>query len=404
MSSSRILMYCTSQRGLGRTARAVTLATTLSQKLDNCSILLLTDFAMIGRFKLPDRVDYVHLPAFKNSACNTPKYGLRPENSDIAALRQDLLLGTLKAFRPTLVWLDDSLLHLPGEMRTLLQGLAQDLPATKIVWGISDTLGHPEYVLREWASRNLESVFSPGADAIFVFGAQRVFDLAKAYRLDKVISNKLTYAGYLTSTEKPPRHISAKLAQAGKRLPLVFMTTEGGAEDWALLDAYLRFLESTRMEIYSLIVAGLGLSSADKRNLQRRAAALPRVTFKRFSKHLRAYVQCADAVICTGEYNIASEALAYRKPALFLPHAMAQPDNFHRTQWLQERGLVAVSSRKDFQPHTISDFLYKSLHPVTRDAASKWYDEITFDGFDLISESIQELISSSPQIEAIVAS
>ncbi len=404
MSASRILMYCTSQRGLGRTARTVGLATAFSQKLRHTSILLLTDFAMIGRFKLPERVDYVHLPAFKNSISNAPKYGLRSEHSDIPKLRQDILLGTLKTFRPELVWLDDSLLHLPGEMHTLLQCLAENLPSTKIAWGISDTLGHPEYVSREWANRKLSNVFGRSADALFVFGAQCVFDLAKAYRFDEAISNKMTYAGYLTSSEKPPRHISTKLAQAGKRIPFVFMTTEGGAEDWALVDAYLRFLENTRMEVYSLIVAGLGLSSADKRSLQLRAEALPRVTFKRFSKHLLAYVQCADAVICTGEYNIASEALAHRKPALFVPHANEQPDNLHRTQWLQERGLVAVSTREDFQPQTISAFLNKNLRPETRGAALKWYDEITFDGFNQIAESIQELIGSSPQLEAIVAS
>lgn len=404
MSAPRILMYCSSNRGLGRTARILGIAAALSQRLRNSSILVLTDLAIIGRFKLPERVDFIHLPALTASLSNSPKYGLRAENGDIPRLRQNILTGALMAFRPNLVWLDDSLLHLPAERHQLLSCLAENLPETKIVWGVSDTLGHPDYILREWSRQNVGEIFDRFTDLIFVFGKKSFFDVAKAYRLGDTAAGKLTYTGYLRTAEKPPRHISAKLTQFGKRLPLVLMTAEGGTEDLVLLDAYLRFLENTRMEVYSLIVAGLGLSSTTKHSLMRRVQALPRVTFKRFSKHLLSYVQCADAVICTGEYNIASEALAHRKAALFIPHPVQQPDNFHRAQGLQERGLVSVSTREDFQPDTITEFLGKSLRSEPNGFASKWYDEITFDGYYQIAENIQELIGSSPQLEAIVAS
>lgn len=404
MSAPRILMYCSSNRGLGRTARILGIAAALSQRLRNSSILVLTDLATIGRFKLPERVDFVHLPALQASLSNSPKYGLRTENGDIPRLRQNILTGALKAFRPNLVWLDDSLLHLPAERHRLLSCLRESLPETKIAWGVSDTLGHPEHVLREGSQQDVDEIFDRFADRVFVLGEKNFFDVAKTYRWGDTTAGKLTYTGYLRTAEKPPRHIGAKLTQFGKRLPLVLMTADGGTEDLFLIDAYLRFLENTRMEVYSLIVAGLGLSSTAKRSLMRRVQALPHVTFKRFSKHLLAYVQCADAVICTGEYNIASEVLAHRKAALFIPHAVQQPDNFHRAQGLQERGLVSVSTREDFQPDTITEFLGKSLRVASHGFASKWYDEITFDGYNQIAEHIQELIGSSPQLEAIVAS
>ncbi len=404
MLAPRIFMYCNASRGVGRTAQTLGIAASLSRAMAHSSILVLTDLAMIGRFKLPERVDYVHLPSLKNAITNSSKYGLRPESSDIVRMRQNIITSTLKAFRPDLVWLDDSLLNLPAEMHKLLKCLAVDLPEAKMVWGFSDTLGHPDHVLREWARQNTGEIFERFGDTIFVFGAQRFFDLAKAYRLTEAVARKIEYTGYWTTPEKPPKHIGAKLNQAGRRLPLVLLTAEGGASDFDFVDTYLRFLESTRVEIYSLIIAGLGLSSAAKHRLIRRAQALPRVSCKRFSKHLLSYVQSADAVICTGEYNITSEALAHCKAALLVPLAGEQPDNFHRAQWLQERGLVSVSQREDFQPETIAAFLAKSLWRSPRLVSQKTYEEISCDGFQQITERIQELIGYSPQLEAIPAS
>ncbi len=404
MPAPRIFMYCNSTRGMGRTARTLGIAASLSEALGQSSILVLTDLAMVGRFKLPERVDYVHLPALADSTTNSPKYGLRLERSNILRIRYKIATSTLKAFRPNLVWLDDSLLNLPEEMHNILLALAEELPETKILWGFSDTLGHPDFVLRQWAGMNAGEVFNRFADVIFILGTQRCFDAAKAYRMPEALAHKLFYTGYLSTREQPPKRIGEKLVKAGRRLPLVLLTTEGGREDFAFVDAYLRFLESTRMEVYSLIVAGLGLSSAAKSNLVRRAQALPRVIFKRFSKHLLSYVKAADAVICTGEYNLTSEVLAHRKAALLVPHASEQPDNFHRAQWLQERGLVCVSARESLQPETLEEFLAKSLFGGPRLVPKKQYEEISFDGFTQITESIQELLGYSRQFEAIAAS
>lgn len=403
MHAPRILMYCNASRGMGRTARTLGIAEALTRELAPSALLVLTDLPMVGRFKLPERLDYVHLPALANAVTTSPKYGLRLERGQTLHLRQRVATSTLRMFRPDLVWLDDSLLNLPEEMHKILRCLAHELPEAKIIWGLSDTLGHPEFVLRQWMSLEAAEIFQHSADMIFVLGAQRAFDFAKAYRLPETVGRKIFYTGYLSADEKPLKRMGEKLAAGKKRLPLVLLTTEGGAGDFVLIDAYLRFLENTHMEVYSLIVAGFGLNSAAKRSLMRRARALPNLSFKRFSKHLLAHVQAADAVICTGEYQITSEVLAHRKAALLVPHASEQPDNFHRSQWLQERGLVAVSSREDFQPDVLEEFLTQSLFGEPRLVAKKWYEEISFDGFKQITESLQERFGYSPQFEAIAS-
>ncbi|NUO82314.1 hypothetical protein HUU05_19750 [candidate division KSB1 bacterium] len=404
MPSLRILMYCNTTRGMGRTARIIDIAASLSQTLETCSILVLTDLATIGRFKLAERVDYVHLPSLTNSTVNSARQGLKLERSNTLRIRQKIATSTLKTFRPDLVWLDDTLLNIPEEMNKILACLQTELPQAKRAWAFSDTLGAPDFVQRQWERAGAVEVFTNFAESIFILGVRPFFDVAKAYRLPESLSRKLIYTGYLSGHEKVPKRMHEKLAQMGRRLPMVLFTTEGGTDDFAMLDTYLRFLESNHMEVRSVIIAGHSLTSAEKRNLARRAQALPHVSFKRFSKHLRHYVRHADAVICTGEYNVASEILAHRKAALFIPNAGEQPDNYHRAQRLHERGLVAMSAPENFQPDVVKKFLYEHLCNGPRFGSAKSYEGLSFDGFNQISESIQELIGWSQTFEAVTAS
>ncbi len=404
MPSLRILMYCNATRGMGRTARIIDIAASLSQTLETCSILVLTDLATIGRFKLAERVDYVHLPALTNLSANSARQGLKLERSNTLRIRQKIATSTLKTFRPDLVWLDDTLLNIPEEMNKILACLQAELPQAKKIWAFSDTLGAPDFVQRQWESLGALEVFTNFAESIFIFGVRPVFDMAKAYRLPERLSRKLVYTGYLSGREKAPKRMNEKLAQVGPRLPMVLFTTEGGTNDFAVLDTYLRFLESNHMEVRSMIIAGHGLTSAEKRNLVRRAQALPHVSFKRFSKHLRHYVRHADAVICTGEYNVAGEILAHRKAALLIPNAGEHPDNFHRAQRLQERGLVSVSTPENFQPEVVEKFLHEHLCNGPRLVSAQTYEDLSFNGFNQIAESIQELIGWSQTFEAVAAS
>ncbi len=405
MPSLRILMYCNTSRGMGRTARTLGIAASLSQTLEYCSILVLTDLATIGRFKLAERVDYVHLPALAESSNGyAMKPGLKLDRKNTLRMRQKIATSALKTFRPDLVWLDDSLLNLPEELHKILACLQADLPEAKVVWAFSDTLGHPDFVLRQWVSLGAPEIFERCGDEFLVLGVRALFDAVKAYRLPESLSRKVIYTGYLSSREKAPKRMSEKLAKTESRLPTILLTTDGSAHDFAALEAYLDFLEKTHMEVQSIIIAGLGFTSAQKRAIKRRVQALPRVGFKRFSKHLAHYIRHADAVICTGEYSVMSEVLARRKAALLVPHAEAQPDNFHRAQRLEECGLVAVSAPEDFQADVIEAFLAKHLFGEPRLEALKNSQEISSDGFKQISESIQRLTGGSRQFEAVAAS
>jgi hypothetical protein len=51
----------------------MTMASYLAENLADCSILVLTDLSIVGRFKFPQNVDYVHLPGI-GSKFNSNQY------------------------------------------------------------------------------------------------------------------------------------------------------------------------------------------------------------------------------------------------------------------------------------------------------------------------------------------
>jgi predicted glycosyltransferase len=335
--------------------RTLDIAASLCKALDECSILVLTDLATIGRFKLANKVDYIHLPALNSrDRQSSLSPGLNIEYGNTLKMRRKIAESTIKTFHPDLVMLDDSLLDVPYAYDTqkIVSGLAEELPNAKVVWGLSDTLGEPSTVIRQWARYEVLALLDRFADEIFVFGTRQIFDVAKAYRVPERIAQKFIYTGYLTRRAVPPRRVGVAISQTNQALPMVVLATEGSSRDFAMIDAYLRFLESDAggLEVRSFIVAGPTIGSQEKRHLAVRAKKLPNVVFHRFGKHLLHYVRYADLVICNGGYNVMCEILAHRKTAIVVPNLTEQPDNVCRARLFQERGLVTVMQPSEFHP------------------------------------------------------
>jgi predicted glycosyltransferase len=363
--------------------------------LEECSILVLTDFATIGRFKLAERVDYVHLPGLgPRDGRNYSPHGLSLEYNNSLRIRRKIAQSAIRTFRPDLVILDDSLLNLPEEMQRIVAAVAEDLPQAKIIWGMSDTLGEPEWVYRQWAKNEVLGVLDRYAHEILIFGVQRLFDVAEAYRVPARIAAKFVYTGYLLRQAVPPRRVSENVAAMNRALPMIMLTPAGNADDFALIDAYLRLLESDSglPAVRSFIVAGSAIRSRDKQALAQRARKLQHVTFQRFGKHALHYVRFADLVICAGGYVVLCEVLGHRKMAIVVPNSKECPDNSCRARLLQERGLVKVMLPSDYHPLALREMVSALLFSGPRLMPKSLHDELAFDGFAKTVERIRRTI------------
>ena len=405
MSLLRILMYSNASEGSGHTSRTICIAAALAEALPNCSILILTDLMTIGRFKLVERIDYIHLPVLNSKLTHQPAvHGLHLSTENTLKIRRKIILSTVKTFQPDIVMLDDSLLNLPFEMQKLVPAIAEAAPQAKMIWGLSDTLGEPVTVRQKWMRYEIHSLFEHYADAILVFGVPQFFDAAKEYHLSTQTALKLTYTGYLTTNILPSRRVRENLARLNHRLPLIALAPEGGTNDFALIDTYLHFLENRAgaSAIKSLIVAGSGIASPQKHALAQRAQQLPNVIFHRSGKHALYYLRFAEVVICAGGYNAVCEILAHRKKTIIVPSLPEQPDNFHRAFLLQKRGLVTMIPPQKYGASVLEQTIAAMLHDRPRFLPRPCYEEIALDGLAKITAQMMQLVglTSPPAYQA----
>lgn len=405
MSSLRLLMYCNESLGWQHISRTLAIATSLSHALPECSILVLTDLSTIGRFKLADRVDYVHLPTLTHDFNSSyASKGLQIDLERTLKIRRKIAQSAIKTFRPDLALLDESLLNLPQELQKITAYLREELPKARLVWGLSDTLGEPEFVKRQWRRGEALRMFEDFADEILVFGARSVFDLAEAYSLPHHLAHKLFYTGYLSRATPPSHRVRTEVAQMNRTLPLVLLSPGGSSDDFAMVDAYLRFLESTagELNVQSLIAAGPAISARDKRDFAARAQRLPHVVFQRFSKHKLQYVRFADLVICTGGYDVMCEVLAHRKLTMVVPSLKEQPGNLCRARFFQERDWVTVVQPVEFHPSALREILPHLLFRGPRLVPKSRYDNVPLNGFVRIAERMRAL-SGHAAVEHLLA-
>jgi len=404
MSSLRILMYCNDSRGLGQTTRTLSIAASLSRALDNCSILVLTDLSTVGRFRLAERVDYVHLPVIENRG--HPAGGLNIEYENKLRIRRKIAQSAIKTFTPDLVMLDESLLEHADEMQRIAGCVRDELPAAKIIWGLSDTAGAPDRVQRQWVRNGVPKMFEHFADQIFVYGASHLFDMAARYQMTATMAAKIFYTGYLARLAMPSRRVSESVAKWNRNLPTVMLNPGGGAGDFAMIDAYLRFLEKSAGGgvFQSFIVAGPAIGSHEKRRLAQRAQKLPNVMFHRFGKHTLQYARFVDLVIYAGEYNLTCEILAHRKAALAVPDGQGQPANVDRARLLQERGLLKLLAPEDCHGAVLQEMINRALFSGPRLIQKARYEGIPLDGFSKIAERLRQLCGLAPPARLKAAS
>lgn len=388
MSSLRILMYSNDSLSWGHTLRTLSVASALSKAIPECSILVLTDLSNIGRFKLPERTDYVHLPSLNLRASQVQSNGrLQLETENTLRIRRKIAQSALKTFRPSIVMFDESLLDIPSEMRKVLSCVADELPEAKVLWSLPDTLGDPQFVLRQWQTHGVQEALQY-ANEILIYGAESMFDYASAYEMPEHLSRKLRYTGYLTRQVIPPQRVRVEVGRMNRnKLPLVVLTAGGESGDFALVETYLRFLEKAEeLALQSFVFIGPTIGAREKRALMARVQRLPNVVMHRVDKHMLHYLKYADLSISTGSYNVMCEVLAHRKAALVVPNHKEQPGNYYRAQLLQQRGLVHAITPTDFNPNLLREKLEKILFAGPRLVQKTQYEALPQEGYSTIVE------------------
>ena len=354
----RIFYYSHDTYGLGHMQRTLAIARQVALDCPEATQLLVTGSPQAHAFELPERLDIIKLPSVGKSA--TGDYcsrTLRLPFKTLKALRETIILETVRHFKPDIVLVDKAPAGVRGEMLSALAYLKEARPETKRVLGMRDIEDDAEKVCEDWRRQGLYRLMDETYDAILLYGNRSIYDPVEAYRLSPRTENKIISCGYIgrPKTAKPPEAIRRALNMKTDRLILV--TAGGGEDGFPLMNTYLRMLSDHLHPedpgFDSLIVPGPFMAEAERKQLHAYCLKGLPVSVLDFTSDLYSYMNAADLVVSMGGYNSFCEIMSLQKQAIIVPRVKPRIEQLIRAESFSARGLVRMLHPARLNPENL---------------------------------------------------
>ena len=368
-----MLIYSHDTFGLGHLRRCLKISQTLKGAYPDLSLLLVTGSPQVHRFQLPPGIDYIKLPAVRKTA--DEEYEPRSMGTSFQRafrMRSQLLLETVKEYRPHVLLVDHSPLGMKGEMLAALDWLKGHRRETVTILGLRDVIDEPDKTIAAWNSQGVFQALRSYYDNIWIYGSPRVFDPTIAYAFPDDIKNKTKFIGYIT---EPQKSIQAPNNHDGGKFVVVTIGGGDGAGE-AVVGTFLEMLKEHRSDIDfdSLIITGPFVSNELWRRFRREERGLP-TKIRKFVTHTRPYLLRSHLVISTGGYNTTTEILSYAKRALIIPRMLYRNEQYLRASRLAELGFLTLMSPESLTSGklytAIQELLASPDEPLSRARAEK---------------------------------
>ena len=389
-----IMLYSHDSYGLGHIRRSLEIATHLSKSIPHASLVMLTGSMQAHAYALPERMEYIKLPALTKDADGQYCSRLLPHAIDITSkLRQRIILESIRNLRPDILLVDKAPAGIRGELLPALQFLKTKSPSTRIILGMRDIEDHPDHVQAEWAKSGILPLLKNTYHAIFLYGSRSIYDPVAEYSLSPTIEKKVIACGYVgrKQTPLPPQEVRARLTLKTDRLVLV--TPGGGDDGYPLLKTYITMLRkrfaSSPPTFDTLLVTGPMMAPRKRLRLQQAANAELALTVTDFTPHLYDYLTAADLVVSMGGYNTIVEILAANQRGIIVPRVQPRLEQCIRAERLSAKGLLEMIHPTKLTPaslyHAITHSLQRPRPPRSEDIG------VPLDGAANVSRVVQQL-------------
>ncbi len=361
-----IMLYSHDSYGLGHIRRSLEIAKHLSESIPQASLIMLTGSMQAHAYQLPERMEYIKLPALTKDAKGQYCSRLLPHAIDITSkLRRKIILESVRDLKPDVFLVDKAPAGIRGELLPALQFLKAKSPSTRIVLGMRDIEDHPDHVRAEWAKAGIVPLLEKAYHNIFLYGARSIYDPILEYGLSPLIAKKLISCGYIGRHQavRPREQVREELMLQTNRLVLV--TPGGGDDGYTILDTYVRMLQkqfaSRRPDFDTVMVTGPLMDSHKCQRLQQAAHADVALTVTDFTPHLFECLTAADLVVSMGGYNTVVELLTANQRGIIVPRVHPRLEQCIRTERLAAKGLINMIHPTQLNPDSLFAAITHSL-------------------------------------------
>ncbi|WP_156119716.1 glycosyltransferase family protein [Leptolyngbya sp. KIOST-1] len=384
---SRIVLYSHDTMGLGHKRRNLLIAQALGRADLEADILLISGMGEANAMPLPSGIDTLTLPALSKRADG--QYQARRlslELKEIVRLRSQLILATVKNFRPDLLIVDNVPRGAIRELDATLDYVRRHLP-TRCVLGLRDVLDTPATVRRDWHRAENMAAIRRYYDTVWIYGDPSIYDLRREYGFPADIVAKMRPLGYLDPRVRASTAIAhSQIQQLG--LPdtddLILCQVGGGQDGAALATAFAQAIFPAATT--GVLLMGPFMPPEAQRQLRTLAQDNPRLRLVDHLAEPTLLLAQASRVVAMGGYNTTCEILAYQKHALVVPRVSPRQEQWIRADRLHRHGLIDVLHPADLSPDCITQWLHQ---PVASDSPPP----INLSGLDNLVVELQKLLA-----------
>ncbi len=386
----KILMYSHDTFGLGHIRRTLAIARSLRKV--PATVLILTGSPLVGRFKIPRRVDFVRIPGMiKVTNEEYLPLSMKLEATEVLEIRKNIILSAAQAFRPDFFIVDKAPLGLKREVVDTLHWMRDAIPFCTTILGLRDIMDEAQATIEDWQSKGIYEAMEALYDEIWVYGDQSLYDSVKEYRIPEITARKVIFTGYI------PRHVPSTLEVKQMRRELglnedhqmVLMTTGGGGDGYPVVNTFLKAFEEHEPPhtMRAVIVTGPFLSPTHFREVARRCECLGFKLF-RFHRFMESLIGAADVVVSMGGYNTVCEIISQKKPFLIIPRTVPRQEQLIRAEVLCRRGFCEYLHPEHLSPLAVYQKVMQLLTNGTGISAKA--SEFPFTALEVIRARVSE--------------
>jgi predicted glycosyltransferase len=387
LATPKILLYSHDTFGLGNIRRTLLLAEELSEQYTGAAILMVTGSQMVHSFRIPDGVDYIKLPCLDRVDAERyePRF-LRSWSEEVKRTRSAILEKSVLGFEPDLMIVDKRPAGVDGELAATLEEIRRKRLPTKLVLGVRDILDEPERTRRTLQGNGSFEAIERFYDEVWVYGSRSIFDTVREYGFPDAVARITRFCGYLKRPTAP------RVRVAGP--PHVLVTTGGGGDGTAMIEAYLEGLSSLprNVALRTTVVFGPQMSEPAREGVRERFGYLADVTFSDFEPDLTRLYSESDIVVSMAGYNTVCELLSFGHHAILVPRAEPVQEQLIRARLLAAQGLFDLVEPQDLNPSTLISKVLAALKPV--EVARVPFD---LDGLPRIRERMRALLGGEEE-------